>query len=406
MTDRKVLELKEQFPEADESSLLEILISCDGSISTAERVLMESFPEGPRRKRAKVEKQRNIRTMFGASSGKQASTNTKGANKPVYLYTKEDLENTIPYATIHYDFLPKEVSNALLKTVMHDEENFLATEFYLFGNKCVSNHESKVYSSKPVEGIFYNGVETKAKSAFTDNHGIAQVLIEDVVNMEINARPRLPYEYDGPWKGDIALCNRFHNKSNDLAWHSDRLTYIGPHCTIASLSLGATREFRIRQQYSTKDTLNFNTIYSIPLPHNTLLVMHAGFQEEFKHCVSSTTELTPHSISGPMRVNLTYRHYLAHYKDHSPECELCGNAMELRRSYKNPRTRGRYLWLCSAGYKGKECPGMYWWKFGGEHWTKDVREASMWIAPHDHEALAEFRQKIRQRIEDEAGVSN
>jgi hypothetical protein len=406
MTDIKVSELKEQFPDADESSLLEILISCDGSISMAEKILLESFPEGPKRKRMKLERQRNIKALFGAKElhSQLRSTNTTGANRPVYLYSKEDLESTVPYATIHYDFLPKDVADSLLTTTVRDTNGFVNSEFFLFGNKCVSNHQTKMYSSKPIEGIFYNGVEVKAKDVFTDDHSITQLLIEDQVNKEINEREKLPFEDKGLWKGDFALCNKFHSKANDLDWHSDRLTYIGPHCTIASLSLGATREFRIRKQYHPKKASSkFNSIYSIPLPHNTLLIMHAGFQEEFKHCIPSTTELKAHPLSGTMRVNFTYRNYLSGYKDKMPKCDRCGSSMELRRCFKDPHTRGRYFWLCAGSYKNRDCSGMYWGKFDCDDLvTSDIEKSSLWIAPDDHEALECFRESIREKLKEKS----
>lgn len=397
MTEEKVSELKRQFPEADEASLLELLVVCDGSLSSAERLLMETFPKGPTRKRSKVARQASIQSlMSGPVSKRLVSTNTSGSNKPVLLYTKEAIETTVPYSTIHYNFLPKDLADSLLQTIMDDTADFVSSEFYLFGNRCVSKHDTKMYSSKPIDGIFYNGVETKNKSEFTDFHGIAQVLIEDQVNMEINERGRLPFQHQGQWVGDLALCNKFYTKSNNLDWHSDRLTYIGPHCTIASLSLGATREFRVRKQYCSDDaTSRFNTIYSIPLPHNTLLIMHAGFQEEFKHCVSSTTELIPHPVSGTLRVNLTYRHYLPRYKDHIPQCELCHSPMELRRVFKDPRTRGRYVWMCSRGYQGRDCAGKFYADFSADSLiAKDFNSASLWIAPDDHEALQAFRESI------------
>lgn len=401
MTEAKIRELRDQFPSADESSLLEILVLCDGSLSKAEKLLMETFSDIPRVKRAKSEKQSSVTKLLGGSGvdTRLKSTNTTGANKPVYLYTKEDLETTVPYATIHYNFLPKDVADGLLTTISKDERDFLETEFYLFGNKCVSNHQTKMYSSIPIEGIFYNGVESKVKSKFTDDHSIAQLLIEDQVNKEIDQREGLPFQHKGPWKGDIAVCNKFRTKANDLDWHSDRLTYIGPHCAIASLSLGATREFRIRklyQQSGEKAMSRYNTIYSIPLPHNTLLIMHAGFQEEFKHSVSSTTELTPHPLSGAMRVNLTYRNYLAHYKENLPKCAICGSAMELRRSFKDPQTRGRYVWMCSGGYKGKDCNGKYYGKFDCKQLkTSKFNEASVWIASDDYDALECFRESLQ-----------
>lgn len=68
--------------------------------------------------------------------------------------------------------------------------------------------------------------------------------------------------------------------SQSVGWHSDVLTYLGPFPTIASLSLGVSRPFRLRSSSG----LAPRTL-SIPLPHNALLIMHAGTQERFRHCV-------------------------------------------------------------------------------------------------------------------------
>ena len=96
----------------------------------------------------------------------------------------------------------------------------------------------------------------------------------------------------------------------------DRLTQLGPRCTIASLSLGATRLFRMRktvagegeaddpgagpknnaggspQATPTRSAngaatqVGFASI-DVLLPHNTLVVMFPPAQEEWKHEVHS-----------------------------------------------------------------------------------------------------------------------
>lgn len=394
MTDAKLEELKSTFPDADESSLLEILISCNGSLSTAESLLIDSFPNAKRRKFNNSSKQASIRRLFGADDAEVIqSRNTTNVNKPVYLYSKEDVEATVPYATIHYDYLDKDLADSLLKSLLTDDESFSPQEFYLFGNRCVSNHKSKVYGSS-TEELYYNGKKYKSRDNYTDIMKVAQLLIEDQVNEEIKSRPRLPFQSDIPWKGDLAVSNRFDSKSNNLDWHSDRMTYIGPHCVIASFTLGATRDFRIRKQYNNHDS-KFNTMYAIPLPHNTLFIMHAGFQEEYKHCIPATTEFTPNEISGTVRMNLTYRHYLPKFQENLPMCSRCGNQMDLRRSFKDPKSRGRYIWLCTGGYIGKECNGFHYADFSKEClYTDDVEESSRWIARDDKDALKCFRESL------------
>lgn len=399
MTDAKISQLQSTFPEVDESSLLEILISCDGSLSTAESLLFESFPH-KKRKINPNSKQASIHRLFGGTEPESLrSTNTTNVNKPVYLYSKEDVEQTVPYASIHYDFLPKNLADSLLKTILDDGQGFRPQEFYLFGNKCVSNHTGKVYAAtSTTETLYYNGIKYNTKDTYSDSMKMAQLLIEDQVNRETISRPRLPFQSDAPFQGKIAVCNKFDNKSNNLDWHSDRMTYIGPHCIIASYSLGATRDFRIRKQYNDTGDSKFNTIYAVPLPHNTLFIMHAGFQEEFKHCISSTTEFVSHEIAGPTRINLTYRNYLKRYQENLPMCSRCGNQMDLRRSFKDPKTRGRYIWLCTGNYLGKECNGFHYADFSKEClYTDNVDECSRWIAREDRVALQCFRESLMNK---------
>jgi len=399
MTEVKLSQLKSTFPDADESSLLELLISCNGSLSTAESILFESFPDATKRRKLSYTsgKQSSINKLLGKEEIEPIqSRNTTKVNRPVYLYSKKDVEKTLPYATIHYDFLPKELADSLLTSLIRDEEGFRSQEFYLFGNKCMSNHMTKVYgSSNSDEELFYNGVKYNKRDEYSDEMKMAQLLIEDQVNKEINERPHLPFQSNEPWKGDLAVSNRFNSKSNNLDWHSDRMTYIGPHCIIASFTLGATRDFRIRKQYN--DSNGFNTMFAVPLPHNTLFIMHAGFQEEYKHCIPATTEFQPHEISGTIRLNLTYRHYLSKFRDNLPMCFKCGNQMDLRRSYKDPKTRGRYIWLCTSGYVGKECNGFHYADFSKDSlYTDDVEESSRWIAREDREALRCFRESLNK----------
>lgn len=48
---------------------------------------------------------------------------------------------------------------------------------------------------------------------------------------------------------------------------------------------------------------------SIHLPHNSLLVMHAEMQEEWKHSIHPAKAIDPHPVSGNKRINITYRYY-------------------------------------------------------------------------------------------------
>lgn len=398
MTTLKLDQLRDSFPTVDESTLLEVLVSCNGSLKSSEALLSESFPNYKLKHNNSNSRQSNIESLFGEES--KDIKKTSKSNKPIHLYTKQDIENTIQFITVHFNFLPIELSNSLLTFVMNDKRNFTPQEFHLFGNKCKSNHSNKLYTNQDYKGYFYNGFKSDLKDPYTDDLKLASLLVEDKVNSEINSMKLLPFQDMNKWKADVAVCNKFEKKSNDLDWHSDRMTYIGPHCVIASLTLGACREFRIRRQYHNEDG-SPSTIYAIPLPHNTLVVMHAGFQEEYKHCISSTTEIQNHEISGSLRVNLTYRNYVENFKINLPMCSKCGKQMDLRRSFKNPDIRGRYIWLCTSGYSNKECNGFYWANFKNKNLiSNNFDESSIWINKTDRLALKAFRQYINEKLKE------
>jgi len=50
------------------------------------------------------------------------------------------------------------------------------------------------------------------------------------------------------WAGSYCLANCYQGGSSGVSAHSDRLTLLGPCPLIASLSLGATRTFRLLRQ--------------------------------------------------------------------------------------------------------------------------------------------------------------
>ena len=88
---------------------------------------------------------------------------------------------------------------------------------------------------------------------------------------------------------------------------------------------------------------------AIHLPHNSLLVMHAEMQEEWKHSIHPATVIDPHPIAGNKRINVTYRYYReTFHPKYTPRCK-CGVATVLRCVQRKKENRGRYMWMCHAG---------------------------------------------------------
>lgn len=99
-------------------------------------------------------------------------------------------------------------------------------------------------------------------------------------------------------KFNTVLGNLYRNGHDSMGWHADDEVELGKHPVIASLSLGATRDFAFRQQGATRQHS------TISLPHGSLLIMHEGIQEAWQHSVPKRKNITS------PRINLTFRKVL------------------------------------------------------------------------------------------------
>lgn len=217
------------------------------------------------------------------------------------------------------------------------------------------------------------------------------------MNREIKSRikshypggTKLKYQSPGLWAPNAAFVNCYNGPNESVGWHSDQLTYLGPRAVIGSLSLGVAREFRVRRIVP-KDEDNNDTVKKIPtasadsdaegqiaihLPHNSLLVMNAEMQEEWKHSISPAQAIDPHPVAGNKRINVTYRDYKANlHPRFTPKCR-CGIPTVLKVVQKKKENRGRYFWMCHAGFvPGKDgCTFFQWAEFdddGNPIWEK------------------------------------
>jgi len=111
---------------------------------------------------------------------------------------------------------------------------------------------------------------------------------------EIEAlRVKIGEQYGGDYNS--VLLNRYANEHDSVSWHSDDEPEMDSDRPIASLSLGAAREFLVRPITSK------NAVQSYVLTSGSLLVMPPGFQQRYQHCVPKSR--TPCAT----RINLTFR---------------------------------------------------------------------------------------------------
>ena len=91
-----------------------------------------------------------------------------------------------------------------------------------------------------------------------------------------------------------ALLNLYRDGADSLAWHADDEPELGRAPTLASLSLGATRRFRIRQR-RTRESIG------VDLEAGSLIVMTGASQRDWEHCVPKTARAVGE------RINITFR---------------------------------------------------------------------------------------------------
>jgi alkylated DNA repair dioxygenase AlkB len=92
------------------------------------------------------------------------------------------------------------------------------------------------------------------------------------------------------------LLNLYRDGRDSMGWHADDEPELGSDPTIASLSLGASRRFRLRPQSGTEAEA-----FGLDLPSGSLLLMRPPTQAQWQHALPKTSRPV-----GP-RLNLTFR---------------------------------------------------------------------------------------------------
>jgi alkylated DNA repair dioxygenase AlkB len=91
------------------------------------------------------------------------------------------------------------------------------------------------------------------------------------------------------------LLNRYRDGRDGMGWHADDERELGRDPAIASVSLGATRRFKLRHRRLR------DAVATIDLAHGDLLLMAGPTQHAYVHAVPKTARAVDE------RVNLTFR---------------------------------------------------------------------------------------------------
>ncbi|KAK4991913.1 hypothetical protein LTR50_001532 [Elasticomyces elasticus] len=389
-TDFKLAILASLHPNEDQPALLEALLSNNGSVEAASSCLGRSAASigelpSPRKRRAVGQGHQSLLAPFAGSTHPAKKALTK-KGKTLHLYAPQDIEAHTPCSIIH-NFLPAVEADALLHELLAEAPSFKKETFQLFDRTVESPHTMCFYvdsldeaRAQQTEYVYNGSYIADVRRTLPEMLKVA-TKVKSTVNEEIQRRIRtfypdrkkLKYQSPHPWIPNAAFVNCYDGGGDSVGYHSDQLTYLGPRAVIGSLSLGVAREFRVRRIVPKDDMASdahtdvgtaADTMgqISIHLPHNSLLIMHAEMQEEWKHSIAPSAAIDPHPLAGNKRLNITYRWYKESlHPRFTPRCR-CRVPAVLRCSQRSRENKGRYMWMCHAGYTpGKKGCGFFEW---------------------------------------------
>ena len=359
-TDIKIATLASLYPSLELESLLDVLISADGVLEKAIELL--EIPPTSIHPGSQFPRVTGFQTSLspfqcksdrpGATTSRLTPLTRKGIT--LHLYSPEDIAAHTPCSII-LNILPTSEANELLKELLEEATTFGQQSIKVFENVVQSPHTACFYVDS-LEDLheqktkyLYNGSFLEDVRQITPTMRSISSKVKPAVNGEIAKRiknhypggKKLKHQSPDQWIPNAAFVNCYKGGAESVGYHCDHLTYLGPRAVIGSLSLGVAREFRVRKIVARDnedgepkgrkwpERADMEGQIAIHLPHNSLLVMHAEMQEEWKHSIHPAAVIDPHPIASNKRINVTYRYYReSFHPKNTPRCR-CGIATVL-----------------------------------------------------------------------------
>ncbi len=149
-------------------------------------------------------------------------------------------------------------------------------EAVIFGKHIFTKRKVAWYGDQPFEYTYSN--TTKRALQWTSELKALRKLAEEKTGETYNS----------------CLMNLYHSGEEGMAWHSDGEKDLKPNGAIASISLGAERNFGFKHKQTDDKVMLF-------LEHGSLMVMKGETQAHWLHRLPPTKKIaTP-------RINLTFR---------------------------------------------------------------------------------------------------
>ena len=186
-----------------------------------------------------------------------------------------------PPLLIYDDFLDAAVADRCFSTLL-TEHRWPDNSYAVFGRRFTLPRQ-QTWHADP--GIVYSYSNNLLQArAWTDLLLYLRGRVEAATGLPFNA----------------VLVNLYRSGDDYVGWHSDDEIEMGGRPSIASLSLGAVREFSFRTKRRAESAPVRSG--SIPLAPGSLLLMAPEFQHRWEHAVLP--------CAAAARINLTFRHVL------------------------------------------------------------------------------------------------
>lgn len=194
------------------------------------------------------------------------------------LFGTDPSANLLPYdglVNYHGPILSPEQTQAYFETLLHTIP-WKNDEAVIFGKRIITARKVAWYGDSAFS-YTYSGT-TKQALAWTAELALLKSLVEQITGTRFNS----------------CLLNLYHDGSEGMAWHSDDEKSLASDSSIASISLGAEREFRFKHKRHEDKA-------AVLLESGSLLVMQGSTQTHWLHSIPKSKKIkTP-------RINLTFR---------------------------------------------------------------------------------------------------
>ncbi len=194
------------------------------------------------------------------------------------LFNKDTVTNILPIDGIanYHGPLFKLLESKYYFDVLMNNITWQNDEAFIYGKHHITKRKVAWYGDSDYTYTYSN--ITKQALKWTKELLELKTIVETTVGATYNS----------------CLLNLYHNGNEGMSWHSDDESSLGLNTNIASLSLGAERNFTFKHKI-TKQTI------SILLQTGSLLVMKGATQTYWLHSLPKTTRVIK------PRINLTFR---------------------------------------------------------------------------------------------------